>query len=100
MSPAIIVIISIILRPSISGLFQSATKQSFWATNRENAFQAFKLPQIHLFVFGVGGGGSKNCQEIKRWEGGGGVGGAELIMLLLTGGHSIKQSNNQTINFI
>ena len=59
----------LVLRPSISGLFQSATEQSFWATNREDGFQAFQLPQIHLFIFGVGGGWSKNCQEIKRWGG-------------------------------
>ena len=55
----------LVLRPSISGLFQSVF-QSFWATNREDGFQAFQLPQIHLFIFGVGEGGSKNCQEIKR----------------------------------
>ena len=50
----------LVLRPSISGLFQTATEQSFWATNREDGFQAFQL----------GGGGSKNCQEIKRLGGG------------------------------
>ena len=52
-------------------------KQDCRTTNKEAVFKLFNF--YSYIIFGVGGrGGSKNYQEIKK--------GAELILLLLTGG--------------
>ena len=52
-------------------------KQGCRTTNSEDGFQAFQRPKLHYIWFG-GRWGIKNYQETKR--------GAELILLLRTGG--------------
>ena len=55
-------------------------QQGCRTTNREDGFEAFKLPQLH-YIWCGGRGGSKNYQEIKK--------GAQLILLLRTVVHYI-----------